>query len=52
MEQAAKPLTSMDAAFLLQQRPPGDSDTVDTFSRELLSAMYSFRDGNFDEPGK
>src|SRR5688572_6141257 len=47
MEQATNPLNSMDAAFLLQQRPPNDSVTGDTFSRELLSAMYSFRDGNF-----
>ena len=47
MEQATNPLNSMDAAFLLQQRPPDNSVTGDTFSRELLSAMYSFRDGNF-----
>src|SRR5688572_17229149 len=47
MEQATNPLPSMDAAaFLLQQRPP-DGSVADSFSRQLLSAMYSFRDGNF-----
>ena len=46
MERAANPLTSMDAAFLLQ-RPSGDSGPVDLFSRQLLSAMQSFKEGNF-----
>ena len=47
MERATNPLTSMDAAFLLQQRATDESLTVDAFSRQLLTAMYSFREGNF-----
>ena len=46
MERAANPLTSMDAAFLLQ-RPSSDSGPVDLFSRQLLFAMQSFKEGNF-----
>jgi HAMP domain-containing protein/CheY-like chemotaxis protein/GAF domain-containing protein len=47
MEHASSPIQSMDAAFLLQQKKHPDGVTVDAFSRQLLSAMYSFRDGNF-----
>src|SRR5688500_769522 len=47
MERATNPVNSMDAAFLLQQHKPEDGVTVDAFSRQLLTAMYSFREGNF-----
>ena len=53
MEQASNPVNSMDATFLLQQ-PSVENGitlengvTVDAFSRQLLFAMKSFRDGNF-----
>jgi HAMP domain-containing protein/signal transduction histidine kinase len=36
----------MDAALLLQ-RPSSDSGPVDLFSRQLLFAMQSFKEGNF-----
>ena len=47
MERATNPLPSMDAAFLLQQHAQEGALTVDAFSRQLLTAMYSFREGNF-----
>src|SRR5688572_10425837 len=47
MEQAANPLPSMDSTFLLQQAPIENGATVDAFSRQLLNAMKSFRDGDF-----
>ena len=48
MERATNPITSMDAAALvLAQRSAEDSVTSDSFSRQLLAAMYSFREGNF-----
>ena len=54
MEQASKPVNSMDTTFLLQQ-PSVENGlssiengvTVDAFTRQLLFAMKSFRDGNF-----
>src|SRR5688500_8958087 len=53
MEQASNPINSMDANFLLQQGSVENGSsiengvTVDAFSRQLLGAMKSFRDGNF-----
>ena len=53
MEQASNPINSMDANFLLQQAAVENGVsiengvTVDAFSRQLLGAMKSFRDGNF-----
>src|SRR5687768_8660766 len=47
MEQAANPLPSMDSTLLLQQAPIENGATVDAFSRQLLNAMKSFRDGDF-----
>src|SRR5687767_12177822 len=47
MEQATNPIPSMDATFLLQQAPTENGVAVDAFSRQLLNAMKSFRDGDF-----
>jgi hypothetical protein len=47
MEHASDQLTSMDATFLLQQRSSVEGSPGDLFSRQLLSAMQSFREGNF-----
>jgi HAMP domain-containing protein/CheY-like chemotaxis protein/signal transduction histidine kinase len=53
MEQASNPINSLDANFLLQQASVENGSsiengvTVDAFSRQLLGAMKSFRDGNF-----
>jgi HAMP domain-containing protein/signal transduction histidine kinase/DNA-binding response OmpR family regulator len=37
----------MDSTFLLQQAPIDNGVAVDAFSRQLLNAMKSFRDGDF-----
>ncbi|HEX6315839.1 MAG TPA: HAMP domain-containing protein, partial [Gemmatimonadaceae bacterium] len=47
MEQTTSPIPSMDAQFVLQSTPMEDVPQGDVFSRQLLTAMYSFRDGNF-----
>ena len=47
MEQSTNPIPSMDTTFLLQQAPKENGVAVDAFSRQLLGAMKSFRDGDF-----
>ena len=46
MEPATSPHNSMDST-LLRQHQNADGQIADAFSRQLLVAMYSFREGNF-----
>ena len=46
MEPATSPLPSMDSTLRRQQQS-ADGIPADAFSRQLLVAMHSFREGNF-----